>query len=367
MDPEVRILSEGGLQAFFKPFPENHRARFITARRLHNHTLLKTLSLILFAFSLLFEGQHLFFSDFAPALAGVFLRYAIIYASTAVFSIMFYILAISYQDPTSRRSSSIHWLYSSLLMTATVLLTWTDLHITRDFTAIQFGLMGLGLCFSTTLIGYAVIFGSALAAIQILVTFTDVIALNLADRLVLSLMACMGMVIAALVEGERRRGVAIAIRLEEANARLEELSFTDKATGAHNMRYILDLLKSKLGKPQESAEIPLSMVLVEVADFKKIIEDRGRVAGDSVLRDLIALIRGIMGPSDVIARYADDEFVLLLPQGSLSYAQSLANKIRKDASIVRCSCCAVQAGPDDGPESFLARADAALFAEKRKP
>jgi diguanylate cyclase (GGDEF)-like protein len=235
--------------------------------------------------------------------------------------------------------------------------------------------MGLGLCFSTTLIGYVVIFGSALAAIQILVTFTDVIALNLADRLVLTLTACMGMVVAALVEGERRRGVAIAIRLEETNARLKELSLTDNATGAHNMRFVLDLLKSRLGQPPDPAEIPLSMVLVEVADFKKIIEDRGRVAGDAVLRNLITLIRGIMRPTDVIARYADDEFVMLLPQGSLSYAQSVANRIRKsvdsieignDSSTVRCQCCAVQAEPEDGPENFLARADAALIAEKRK-
>ena len=163
-------------------------------------------------------------------------------------------------------------------------------------------------------------------------------------------------------------------RLEES----VELAVTDALTGLNNRRYMEAHLKA-LGEAALSAGQPLSVLLVDVDNFKAINDTWGHAAGDTILRELAARFRRNTRAVDTACRLGGEEFVILMPATSLGDACQIGERVRQSIAcelfhINRDSKIAVTAsvgvasleGAHDSLERLLARADQALYAAKKE-
>jgi len=163
-------------------------------------------------------------------------------------------------------------------------------------------------------------------------------------------------------------------RLEES----VELAVTDALTGLNNRRYMEAHLKALEGAALSAGQ-PLSVLLVDVDNFKAINDTYGHAAGDTILRELAARLRRNTRAIDTACRLGGEEFVILMPTTGLADACQIGERVRQSIAselfhINRDSKISVTAsvgiasleGPHDTFEQLLARADGALYAAKKK-
>jgi diguanylate cyclase (GGDEF)-like protein len=170
-------------------------------------------------------------------------------------------------------------------------------------------------------------------------------------------------------------GLAAAQReLEVSNARLRDLSLKDEVTGLYNRRFFCLRLEEEILRSRRYHH-PVSVVLIDLDNFKKINDTLGHGAGDETLQAFgqcaLAHSRGM----SVIARYGGDEFTVLLPQTSQADALTYANRLRAvmaDApigpvpSVTASFGVATLAHDESGTaEELIRAADAALCSAKR--
>lgn len=117
-------------------------------------------------------------------------------------------------------------------------------------------------------------------------------------------------------------------KLEEAVARLEELSVTDPLCGLRNKRSFLETFEEEFGRARRF-EIPLSLVVLDVDFFKRYNDTEGHPAGDEVLRSVGKIIRENSRPNDFLARYGGEEFVILLRSTPKEGAFLVAERLRR--------------------------------------
>ena len=114
------------------------------------------------------------------------------------------------------------------------------------------------------------------------------------------------------------------------NARLYEtarnLADRDPLTGFFNHRYLHERLSEEVVRAVRTRR-PLSVVMLDLDDFKVINDTFGHVYGDGVLVHVAERIRGTLRASDVAARYGGDEFALILPETSREDAVAVAARI----------------------------------------
>jgi diguanylate cyclase (GGDEF)-like protein len=101
----------------------------------------------------------------------------------------------------------------------------------------------------------------------------------------------------------------------------------DRLTGAVNRRYLTNYLAHALPEASE-AGLPFALLMLDVDHFKAINAEHGHEAGDSVMRDLVALTRQTVGKDQVLARVGGDEFVLASPNTDAPQARTLAEQVR---------------------------------------
>ncbi|MGH9361211.1 MAG: GGDEF domain-containing protein, partial [Thermoanaerobaculia bacterium] len=124
---------------------------------------------------------------------------------------------------------------------------------------------------------------------------------------------------------------------------------------------------------------PLSMVFVDVDEFKTINDVHGHLQGDQVLRDLGAIFRKNLREEDCVCRYGGDEFVILLPEVDRERGEKTAEKLlaavrehrfyslySQDTTIpvsISLGISALEKNQDE--DLFLQAADAALYRAKK--
>ena len=155
--------------------------------------------------------------------------------------------------------------------------------------------------------------------------------------------------------------------LRQRLARLERESMMDSVTGAWNRRYLDLALSAEQGRAQRH-HLALSLALVEVDRFRAIGEARGHFAGDEVLRELAARLRGLRRPSDVVARGGVEQFVVLMPSTAWEAGLAAAERWRSEVAglafengvRVTIGVGVAELRADEEPEALLARASEAL-------
>jgi two-component system cell cycle response regulator len=103
---------------------------------------------------------------------------------------------------------------------------------------------------------------------------------------------------------------------------------TDFLTGWHNRRYLQARLMEELARARRQGS-SLVCLLIDLDHFKSINDEHGHLAGDLALKEVALRVNSQVRSSDAAARYGGDEFVVLLPDATVTQARGLAERIRE--------------------------------------
>ncbi len=107
-----------------------------------------------------------------------------------------------------------------------------------------------------------------------------------------------------------------------------ELAVTDYLTGLSSRHKIDETLTYEISRAQRSSH-PLTVILMDIDNFKSINDTYGHVTGDVVIRDIAALIRESLRPIDFAGRWGGEEFIIISPETNLKAAMGYTEKLRK--------------------------------------
>lgn len=115
---------------------------------------------------------------------------------------------------------------------------------------------------------------------------------------------------------------------QETTRQLQQQAISDPLTGLYNRRYIMEQTKLELKKAQR-LKAPLSLIMLDLDEFKRVNDNCGHDIGDRVLIDTARQLKEKCRDTDLISRYGGEEFLLTLPGTDLSGALHIAEKIRQ--------------------------------------
>lgn len=162
-----------------------------------------------------------------------------------------------------------------------------------------------------------------------------------------------------------------------AQIQLQQLATRDGLTGLANRRCFDDTLLAEWARAMRQAQ-PLSLLMVDVDNFKAYNDANGHLGGDECLKRVSGAVASEMRTNDLVARYGGEEFAVILPNQSLKGAAIVAERIRcrverlqvptrnSPAGHVTVSIGAATAiaSPEGSPSQLVAIADAALYRAK---
>jgi diguanylate cyclase (GGDEF)-like protein len=164
--------------------------------------------------------------------------------------------------------------------------------------------------------------------------------------------------------------------LRNALEEVQRLAITDSLTGLYSRRHLFELAGHEFQRARRY-QLPLSVMMVDIDEFKRVNDTHGHAIGDQVLQGVAERCRKELREVDVIGRYGGDEFTALLPETGLSAACQVAERLRKNIAertldtkagriTVTVSLGIAVLGDEHlTPESLLDRADQALYAAKQ--
>jgi diguanylate cyclase (GGDEF)-like protein len=162
--------------------------------------------------------------------------------------------------------------------------------------------------------------------------------------------------------------LGIACRLEA----LRQLAYTDPLTGMHNYRFFHETLGREATRSHRY-DRDLSLILLDLDDFKTINDQFGHLKGDAVLAEVAGRTRSVVRGTDIPCRVGGDEFAIILPESTVADAQELYRRLRSalDASpfgpagYVQISAGIVGLRSEEDGTVLLDRADKALYRAKQ--
>jgi diguanylate cyclase (GGDEF)-like protein len=164
---------------------------------------------------------------------------------------------------------------------------------------------------------------------------------------------------------------AVALRSADLLNRVRQLAVTDGLTQIANRRAFDRALDHEVARAAR-ADGRLSVLLIDIDNFKALNDAYGHVTGDMVLRQIGRALQRSVRSYDTIARYGGEEFAAVLPGCSAGLAVSLADRLRhavQDAAtdVKVTASIGVATYPFDGADvaTLLRSADRALYASKR--
>ncbi|MCV4287545.1 EAL domain-containing protein [Pseudomonas capsici] len=109
-----------------------------------------------------------------------------------------------------------------------------------------------------------------------------------------------------------------------AQQRIERLAYTDNLTNLGNRPAFIRNLDERFARDSDT---PMSLLLVDIDNFKRINDSLGHQTGDKLLISLARRLRNTLSPSDILARFASNEFAVLLDRSGLEAGQSVASQV----------------------------------------
>jgi diguanylate cyclase (GGDEF)-like protein len=158
----------------------------------------------------------------------------------------------------------------------------------------------------------------------------------------------------------------------ESKERYRILSITDGLTELHNHRYFHELLSREIAMAKRYSH-SLSLLMIDIDNFKACNDTYGHLAGDRALRNIAKLLKVSCRTVDIVARYGGEEFAILMPytdkEGSIVVAErlrGLVEKLQKDPPLTISIGIASYPSDAENEEQLIASADQALYKAKRK-
>ena len=169
---------------------------------------------------------------------------------------------------------------------------------------------------------------------------------------------------------------ALGMRRIKLYKAIEEMAITDELTGTFLRRYVLDRFFESLLRANKFNS-PLSFLMIDVDDFKKINDSYGHLVGDAVLKEVAARIMSTAREVDLVGRYGGEEFCVILldtdKEGAKMAAERICSVVSEKPIIAYNESLAVTVSvgvasfPDDGkdPYTIIEVADRALYQAKK--
>jgi diguanylate cyclase (GGDEF)-like protein len=176
--------------------------------------------------------------------------------------------------------------------------------------------------------------------------------------------------------------VAEHIALALANLKLQDTlrsqSIRDPLTGLFNRRYMEESLEREMRRAGRGRH-PVGIIMLDLDHFKRFNDTFGHEAGDTLLREVGAVLQRSIRGEDIACRYGGEEFTLIMPEASLLDAAQRAEQLREAIRSMNIHHRRQQLGPvtislgvaiypDHGPtgDAVLRAADAALYQAKAR-
>jgi len=164
---------------------------------------------------------------------------------------------------------------------------------------------------------------------------------------------------------------------KRAQVALEQLATRDGLTGLANRRCFDDTLQAEWQRALRQQQ-PLSLLMVDVDNFKQYNDAYGHLGGDECLQRIACAVSNEMRANDLVARYGGEEFAVILPNQSLKGAAIVAERIRcrveqlhlpnlgsaQHVVTVSIGAATALAAPGSDPSQLVATADSALYRAK---
>lgn len=125
------------------------------------------------------------------------------------------------------------------------------------------------------------------------------------------------------------RQMALTIENARLFAKVEEMAVRDTLTGLYNRRYFHQILDYELNRAKRYRQ-PLSLIFIDLDHFKEINDSFGHSMGDQFLKQIAQKLQSLFRATDLLARYAGDEFVAILPTTANEGAMILARRIQEN-------------------------------------
>ena len=352
-------------------YPAQIRSEVLNDRANHNHSVLRPLSIVAtVACAILLLQHHL-----APGvqLQWLLRAYTVLYAVGVVTGMLTLLLSL-----TVARTMEDRGRYTTTLVSGVVLVLFgaglSVLDSSSQTESVAFAITLLVLVSVFRARGWyygAVVVISSLAYI---LTHTLVWgALTPAAATETVGISMFAVCVAALLERQRRETFLQQRELNEQNKSLSRRQAVDPLTGLWNRGAFLDHLKTHVEQFRRYGT-PLSILLIDIDQFRSINDRHGRLTGDAVIKGVADIVATSIRNSDEAGRYGGEELVVLLTNTCCDAAAEVAERIRASIATrvftdhaVNVTASVGVAGcyeTDEDPDDALMRADYALYRAK---
>jgi diguanylate cyclase (GGDEF)-like protein len=167
--------------------------------------------------------------------------------------------------------------------------------------------------------------------------------------------------------------LGIAMHNVRLFAEIREHGLRDALTGCFNRAHGLEVLEGELARARRSQN-PVSVMMLDIDQFKRINDEHGHLCGDEVLAAVGARLRQVLRRSDVRCRFGGDEFMIVLPETAAAGAARVGEWIRgeieqiavtgRDLVTPTISVGVATAAANERADGLLERADRALYTAK---
>jgi len=164
--------------------------------------------------------------------------------------------------------------------------------------------------------------------------------------------------------------------LKNSQKQLKNLASTDSLTSLYNRRYCIDI-SNQMIKQCKQDNTELSVMMLDLDNFKSVNDKYGHMGGDKVLIEVGATIKSLVDDLGIVCRYGGEEFVVVLPNISINKTLEIAKKLNKSIKnqkilfetykiglTISIGVSSVKMDSEDTIDKALNRADKALYRVK---
>jgi diguanylate cyclase (GGDEF)-like protein len=165
-------------------------------------------------------------------------------------------------------------------------------------------------------------------------------------------------------------------KLNQMIKELKQLTIKDQLTGLYNSKYFFDQLDKEIKRAERYLH-PISLMFIDIDNFKKINDTYGHMIGDEILSQIAKKIKACLRSNDTAYRFAGDEFTVILPETNSGEVRVVADRIisnfaderiainKKEISKITLSIGIVEHQMNEGNMQFVNRADLKMYEAKQ--